>query len=93
MWISHEPVLYCNLSNQDKKKNEIFNSQLNCEFEALNTKGAYVLNIANNSDLVAIAINQKKIQNSLLTFFSLSSGKSKVVNLKNFGLNTSAHGR
>lgn len=83
MWISHEPVLYY----------ESFDSQLKCEFEALNTKGAYVLNIAHNSDLVAIAVNQKKIQNSLLTFFRLSNGKTKAVNLKNFGLNASAHGR
>ncbi|RNA29525.1 hypothetical protein BpHYR1_050020 [Brachionus plicatilis] len=93
MWISHEPKLENYLNQRGCDSKEKLDSQQNGKFEPLGTRGAYVLKISHNSDLAVIAVNQKKIENCLLLFFSLSNGKIRQVNLRNFGLNGSAQGR
>ncbi len=63
--------------------------KLNC----LYTRGAYVLKLSHSADLLALACNQKLINNTSLAFMSVANGTILPVNLRNFGLNKDAKGR
>ena len=90
IWIMHElnvsPKSQVEGDNNVEKDN---NFNLKCLF----TKGAYVTRLSHNAKLISIAINQKKVENGLLGFTSIVSGKIKKINLRNFGLNSTAQGR
>ena len=70
------------VSNDDEKK-----------LTLLYTRGAYVLKLSHSADLVALACNQKYVENTCLTFMSPFNGALTHVNLRNFGLNAQARGR
>jgi hypothetical protein len=63
------------------------------KFEMINSRGTYVCKLSNKCDLIALAINQKHVHKTCLTFMSPINGAIFQVNLRNFGLSEDAKGR
>ncbi|CAF0732115.1 unnamed protein product [Brachionus calyciflorus] len=90
IWLTHYLTL-----NQTKEDNTISESveKDKSRLKCLYTRGAYVIRISHSSNLLAIAINQKSVKNSMVKFMSISTGHSREINLRNYGLNQNAQGR
>ncbi len=87
LWISHQPNLHAlnvSLSSPSRDSNKM---------SFLYTRGAYVIKLSHSGDLLALACNQKYVEQNCLLFMSPSNGSILPVNLRNFGLNAEARGR
>ena len=63
------------------------------KFNFLYTRGAYVIKLSHGADIIALACNQKYVEQNCLAFMSPFNGVITHVNLRNFGLNSQARGR
>lgn len=65
----------------------------NNDYQALNTHDSLILELSNNTQLVAFAINQKYSNKTCLQIISSDTGALFNVNLRNFGLKLDSKGR
>ncbi len=63
------------------------------KIQCLYTRGAFALKLSHSADLLALACNQKFINDTSFLFMSVANGSMCPINLRNFGLNAEAKGR
>jgi hypothetical protein len=93
-WLSHihQPNVFQNLSSQNESRTTNGDGDEK-NLTLLYTRGAYVVKLSHTTDLIALACNQKYVEQTCLTFMSPLNGALTKVNLRNFGLNSQARGR
>jgi hypothetical protein len=91
LWLSYENLSLSFINNNCF--NNTSNSLITSKFDSLHTRGALVLKLSHSADILALASNQKYVENNCLVFMSVSNGTVFPVNLRNFGLKNQAKGR
>lgn len=86
LWISHQPATLGFL-------NTIITDNDASNFSCLHTRGAYIIKLSHSADILALACNQKHVENTSIVYYSPANGAVHPVNLRNFGLNSKAKGR
>lgn len=96
LWLCYEqPCLYLinnyTFTNSDQSQNLV--ALKSDKFTPLHTRGAYVIRLSRSADLLALACNQKYVDQNCLIFMSIANGNVLPVNLRNFGLKAESRGR
>lgn len=90
IWLCYQPQL---VKYTDSISFSLENGQHPVNFASLYTRGSFVIRLSHSSDLIALASNQKYVDQTSLVFMSTANGSLLSVNLRNFGLNEKARGR